>query len=78
VVLDAEGNVSLEQPVSVWETWLRAVMGLKSSPYQAVQQGLSFAEEVILGDRKNPANLFQWDRIRRNLPGSEHYDPKLP
>jgi hypothetical protein len=77
VVLDAEGNVCSRQLLSVWETWLRAAMGLKSSPYQAVQ-GLSFAEEVIRGDHKNPANVFCWHIIRRNLAGLEQYDSALP
>jgi hypothetical protein len=30
----------------VWEAWCRAAMGLKSSPYQAVQ-GMAYAEEFI-------------------------------
>jgi hypothetical protein len=38
---------------TVWETWLRAAMGLKSSPYQAVQV-LGFAEEINRGDRRDP------------------------
>lgn len=33
----------------IWETWQRAAMGLRSSPYQAVQ-AMGVAEEVIRGD----------------------------
>jgi hypothetical protein len=33
-----------------WEAWERAAMGLRSSPYQAVQ-AMGVAEEVIRGDR---------------------------
>jgi hypothetical protein len=61
----------------VWEVWLRAAMGVKSSPYQAVQ-AITIAEEVILGDQCDPANVFRWDRVRLNLPGFDHYDPSLP
>jgi hypothetical protein len=61
----------------VWETWFRAAMGLKSSPYQAVQ-ALSFAEEIIRGDRHESENIFRWDKVRRNLPGSDNYNPGLP
>jgi hypothetical protein len=59
----------------IWETWQRAAMGLRSSPYQAVQ-AMGVAEEVIGGDQGNPANVFRWDRL--NLPGSDEYDPSKP
>jgi hypothetical protein len=52
-------------------------MGLKLSPYQAVQ-AILVVKEVILGDRTDPANIFRWDHIRMNLPGSAEYDPSLP
>jgi hypothetical protein len=61
----------------VWECWQRAAMGLKSSPYQAVQ-AMGVAEEVIRGDRKNPENVFRWDEVVCNLPGSDSYDPSKP
>jgi hypothetical protein len=61
----------------IWETWQRAAMGLRSSPYQAVQ-AMGVAEEFIWGDRKDPMNVFRWDYVRLNLPGSETYDPSKP
>ena len=61
----------------VWETWQRAAMGLKSSPYQCTQ-AMGMAEEVIRGDRLEPTNVFRWDRVRLNLPGQEGYDPSVP
>jgi hypothetical protein len=61
----------------LWEQWVRCAMGLKSSPYQAVQV-VMVAEEVIKGDRLDPDNVFRWDVVRLNLPGSEDYDPTLP
>jgi hypothetical protein len=67
-----EGGASM-----MWETWLCAAMGLKSSPYQAVQ-ALGFAEEIIRGDRRNPRNIFLWGRVRLNFPGCKKYDPSLP
>jgi hypothetical protein len=36
------------------------------------------AKEYILGDRKDPNNVFRWDVVRMNLPGSKEYDPTLP
>ena len=61
----------------VWERWTRAPMGLTTSPYQACQ-AVAFAEEFVLGDPKDPANVFQWDYVRLNLPGDEAYCPDLP
>jgi hypothetical protein len=58
----------------IWERWQRCAMGLRPSPYQAVQ-GLLWAEEVILGDQRDKENVFQWDRVQLNLPGSIQYDP---
>jgi hypothetical protein len=68
-----------EDPKDVkrWETWYRAAMGLTSSPYQACQ-AMGYAEEVMRGNRLNGSNVFRWDRVRLNLPGSEAYRPDLP
>eukprot|EP00980_Cylindrotheca_fusiformis_P016627 scaffold4978_cov106-Cylindrotheca_fusiformis.AAC.1 len=52
-------------------------MGLKSSPYQAVQAVL-VAKETVLGDRTDSDNAYRWDVVRLNLPGSKEYDPTLP
>ena len=66
-----------EDGTKVWVSWDRIAMGLAWSPYQAVKT-LHFAEEVIRGDPKDPANVFRWDHVRLNLPGSPNYDPSLP
>jgi hypothetical protein len=66
-----------DQEAKVWETWQRAAMGLRSLPYQAVQ-AMGVAEEVIRGDRKDSQNVYRWDFVRMNLPGSEGYDPSKP
>jgi hypothetical protein len=55
------------------ERWTWLAMGLRSSPYFAVQ-AMMLAQEKILGDRDNPSNIFRWDKIRLILPGSEGYD----
>ena len=46
----------------LWERWTRAAMGLKSSPYQAIQ-AIMVAKEICLGDRQDPANAFRWDKV---------------
>ena len=51
-------------------------MGFKSSPYNSIKMAL-VAEEVIIGDRHDAANPFQWSRVRLNLPGSRDYDPSV-
>ena len=61
----------------LWEAWTRAAMGLKSSPYQAVQ-AMGVVQGVIMGDRLCIKNIFRWDFVRMNLPGSDAYDPSLP
>jgi hypothetical protein len=65
------------KPTILWERWTRAAMGLKSSPYQAVQ-AILVGKELVKGDRKDPKNAFRWDEVRLNLPGSKDYDPKHP
>jgi hypothetical protein len=61
----------------LWERWTRAAMGLKSSPYQAVQ-AILVGKEIVRGDQKDPKNAFRWDDVRFNLPGLKNYDPKYP
>jgi hypothetical protein len=61
----------------VWEAWKQAAMGVKSSPYQAVS-ALTVADEIIKGDHKDAANVFEWVRVRLNLPGDRNYNPSLP
>jgi hypothetical protein len=47
------------------------------SPYLACQ-----SERIILelckGDRRDPKNHWQWDRVCLNLPGDFGYDPSMP
>jgi hypothetical protein len=52
-------------------------MGATSSPYQT-GQGMGFTEEVTMGDRKDPSNVFRWEMVRLNLPTTQGYDPMIP
>lgn len=58
----------------LWERWNRLAMGLRNSPYNAIQ-GMMIAKEMILGDSTDDKNVFRWASVRINLPGSESYDP---
>jgi hypothetical protein len=57
----------------LWLHWERCGMGFVPSPYNAIQRTL-FAEEVIRGDHTDANNIFRWNTIRLNLPGSSHYN----
>jgi hypothetical protein len=61
----------------IWEHWVRCGMGFMSSPYTAVQ-GTLMAEEVIRGDPLDVNNIFCWDKVILNLPGSPDYKPCNP
>jgi hypothetical protein len=62
---------------SVWVRWSRCAMGLRPSPYCAVQT-LAWLEEVIEGDPNDPENVFRYDKVELNLPGAADYDPCMP
>jgi hypothetical protein len=74
--VDTEDNVRRDMKVR-WERWTRCAMGLRTSPYQAVQ-GMLWAMERVFGDRDAEANVFAWKHMRLNLPGDDDYDPTLP
>ena len=61
----------------LWARWTRCAMGLRTSPYQAVQ-GMLWAQEVIMGDRLSETNVFRWKAVKLNLPGSEDYNASEP
>ncbi len=61
----------------LWEHWSRCGMGFKPSPYYAIQ-GILFADEYIRGDPSDQSNVFRWDEVSLNLPGSQEYDPSKP
>lgn len=61
----------------IWEHWCRRGMGFVSSPYTAVQ-GTLMAEEIFRGDLSESKNIFRWDHVVLNLPGSQNYKPSDP
>jgi hypothetical protein len=74
--LDKAGNDFRSAGVTL--TWDRpASMGLACSPYQCVQTG-SRGKRIILGDKDQESNPFQWKEIVLNLPGDSRYDPRMP
>lgn len=61
----------------VWEAWSRNAMGLSPSPYASCQIATRL-KRLMLGDRSDEQNVFRWDRVVLNLPGSEDYDSSMP
>lgn len=59
-----------------WLTWVRCVMGLRSSPHGCVKMH-HLGEEIIRGDHTDPTNPFFFDQLRLNLPGDPEYNPCL-
>jgi hypothetical protein len=59
------------------EAWTRISMGSKPAPYIAVQQGRRL-KRMMLGDRTDENNVFRWNHIEMNLPGSPQYAPARP
>jgi hypothetical protein len=62
---------------TLWQVWVRCMMGLMTSPYCTVKT-LLLGYESVVGDRHDPNNSFQWDRVVLNLPGGPTYSPTLP
>jgi len=54
----------------LWETWTRAMMGAKSSPYQACQ-ACCVADKIIQGNPNDPNNDFRWDCVHLKCPGQK-------
>jgi hypothetical protein len=57
--------------------WTRNAMGLKCSPYLAVQAATRIKRK-FLGDRGDRNNPFEWSQCILNMPGSIGYDPTMP
>ena len=52
-------------------------MGISPSPYQAFGAALNM-KRVALSAPSDPSNVFQWNRVVENLPGTVSYDPSKP
>jgi len=57
--------------------WVRCMMGWVAAPYVTTQSP-ALAKEVVLGNRFDPSNPFQWSSVELNLPGQPGYKPSLP
>ncbi len=62
---------------TLWECWVRCMMGMNFSPYVCIK-GLLIALEVVQGDPRDERNVFQWGKVVTNLPGDAGYSPNLP
>lgn len=62
---------------TLWERWVRCMMGMKFSPYVCIK-GLLIALELVQGDPSDEQNVFQWGKVVTNLPGDSGYSPSLP
>jgi hypothetical protein len=56
--------------------WGRCLMGGTFSTYQT-GQGLGHTKEFVMGNPNDEQNVYQWNEVRLNLPGSSYYDPSL-
>jgi hypothetical protein len=62
---------------TMWFRWTRCMMGLRPSPYYAIQ-GTYLAEELVQGDHHDASNPLHWEDVQLNLSGSDTYQPQLP
>jgi hypothetical protein len=75
--LAAELGEQLEPGRRLYMRWERALMGVRSSPFNCVRAYL-LSEDIIRGDRRDEGNPFRWDVVVLNLPGTVKYDPSKP
>jgi hypothetical protein len=60
-----------------WVRWNQIAMGLRPSPYCAVQI-MTWLDETVFGDHLDQDNAFRWDVIELNLPVMQSYIPSKP
>jgi hypothetical protein len=60
-----------------WVIWNQIAMGLRPSPYFAVQI-MVWLDETVFGDHLDQDNVFRWDVVELNLPGMPSYSPSKP
>ena len=61
----------------VWRRWNRCAMGLCPLPYVSVR-GVLWLKEEAHGNPTMQSNVFCWERVELNLPGSLLYSPVKP
>jgi hypothetical protein len=70
--VDVSGLYKEEEEVSnrlKYVAWDRPAMGLTGSPYTCFQ-GACRGKRVAMGDRRDPRNVFHWETVVVNLPGT--------
>jgi hypothetical protein len=60
-----------------WVRWNRIAMGLRPSPFCAVQI-MDWLDETVFGEHLDQDNVFRWDVVELNLPGMSQYSPVKP
>ena len=61
----------------LWENWTRMLMGYKPSPYITTRE-ICRQQPFLVGDRRDPQNVFRWSKVILNLPGKDNYNPARP
>jgi hypothetical protein len=61
----------------IWGKWNRCAMGFCPCPFFTIQ-ALAWLEEKIFGNRNDLENVFHWEALKMNLPGSATYNPSKP
>ena len=70
-------ELAADESQKVIGVWLRNAMGLTTSPYASCQAALR-AKQIVIGDRKDHDNAYQWEKLLLNLPFAEDYVATLP
>jgi hypothetical protein len=60
-----------------WVRWNHIAMGLRPSPFCAVQI-MTWLDETVFGEHLDQDNVFRWDVVELNLPGIPRYSPAKP
>jgi hypothetical protein len=60
-----------------WVRWNYIAMGLRSSPFCAVQS-MAWLDETVFGEHLDQDNVFRWDVVELNLPGVAPYSHAKP
>jgi hypothetical protein len=61
---------------SIWVP--RFILPTVNTHLRAVDEETHMADEIIQGGQSDEDNVYQWVKVRLNLPGDENYDPNVP
>jgi hypothetical protein len=60
-----------------WVRWNCIAMGIRPSPFCAVQI-MAWLDETVFGEHLEQDNVFRWDVVELKLPGMAQYSPAKP